>query len=179
VIMLETARLRLRLLHEEAGGDAALYVHLYTDAAVMQWIAPPLGIDAATAAFNRACRHNRAARPGHRTWRVDGLDGRDIGIAALQRAGDAAEIGVVLREGAWGRGLAREALGAVLAHAFDGMGLAMVYGERPNDAQARLVDRMFAPLGLERVPGRAPPGQARWELARARWSAAGDEREDA
>jgi RimJ/RimL family protein N-acetyltransferase len=167
--MLETARLRLRLLHEEVDGDAALYVHLYTDAAVMQWIAPPLGVDAATAAFNRACRHNHAARPGHRTWRIDGRDGGDIGIAALQRHGDAAEIGVVLREGAWRHGLAREALGGVLVHAFDHMGLALVYGERPDDAQAKRVDRMFAPLGLHRVP--APvPGQARWELPRARWA---------
>jgi RimJ/RimL family protein N-acetyltransferase len=167
--MLETPRLRLRLLHEEADGDAALYVHLYTDAAVMQWIAPPLGIDAATNAFGRACRHNRAARPGHRTWRIDDCKGGDLGIAALLRDGDAAEIGVVLREGAWGNGLAREALGGVLAHAFDHLGLALVYGERPDDAQARLVDRMFAPLGLHRAPARVS-GQARWELPRARWA---------
>lgn len=167
--VLETPRLRLRLLHEDADGDAALHVQLYTDAAVMQHIATPLAADAAAQAFARACRHNRAARPGHRTWRIDGADGEPLGIAALQRQGDAAEIGVVLREAAWGRGLAREALGAVLAHGFDAMQLALVYGERPDDGQAMLVDRMFAPLGLHRVP---PPkaGTARWELQRARWS---------
>jgi RimJ/RimL family protein N-acetyltransferase len=167
--MLETERLRLRLLHEDADGDAALYRHLYTDTAVMQWIAPPLGIDVAKAAFGRACRHNRAARPGHRTWRIDGRDGTDLGIAALRRDGGAAEIGVVLRESAWGRGLAREALGAVLAHAFDVMALVLVYGERPDDGQALLVDRMFAPLGLHRVPPRRA-GHARWELPRTRWA---------
>jgi RimJ/RimL family protein N-acetyltransferase len=167
--MLETARLRLRLLDETGDGDAALYTHLYTDATVMQWIASPLGHAVATAAFGRACRHNRATRPGHRSWRIDAREGGDLGIAALLRDGDAAEIGVVLRAAAWGRGLAREALGAVLAHGFDAMQLALVYGERPDDARALLVDRMFAPLGLHRVP---PPkaGTARWELPRARWA---------
>jgi RimJ/RimL family protein N-acetyltransferase len=169
VSVLETPRLRLRLLHEEGEGDVALYVHLYTDSAVMRCIAPPFDSAVAADAFARACRHNRAGRPGHRTWRIDDrATGDDLGIAALQRAGDAAELGVVLREAAWGRGIGREALGAVLDHAFAGLGLALVFGERPDDDQARRVDRMFAPLGLRRVV--APSGRARWELPRARWS---------
>lgn len=170
--MLETARLRLRLLHEEGDGDAALYVHLYTDAAVMRHIATPLATDVARQAFARACRHNRASRPGHRTWRIDDrADGHALGIAALQRAGEEAEIGVVLREPVWGRGLGREALAGVLDHGFGQLGLEFIYGERPDDAQARLVDRMFAPLDLQRVAPPAP-ARARWELPRARWSAA-------
>lgn len=176
--MLETARLRLRPLHEDADDDAALYVHLYTDAAVMRHIAAPLAAEVAAQAFARASRHNHAARPGHRTWRIDDrATGADLGIAALQRAGDVAEIGVVLREAAWGRGLGREAIAAVLDQAFATPGLALVYGERPDDAQARLVDRMFAPLGLRRV---TPPaaGRARWELPRQRWSAPLAEREE-
>ena len=168
--VLETARLRMRLLREGGEGDAALYVHLYTDPAVMRHIAAPLAADAATQAFARACRHNHAARPGHRTWRVeDCATGAALGIAALQRAGERAEVGVVLREAAWGRGLGREAIAAVLDHGFATLGLELVYGERPDDAQAGLVDRMFAPLDLLRVA--APrPGVARWELPRARWS---------
>ena len=174
---LDTARLRLRLLHEDAEDDAALYIALYTKASVMQWIAPPLSVDAAHAAFGRACRHNRATRPGHRTWRVDEhVNGAGLGITALQRHGDAAEIGVVLREVAWGRGIGREALAAVLRHAFADLGLTLVYGERPDDGQARRVDRMFAPLGLARVG--ASPGTARWELPSGRWAAAQPEPEE-
>ena len=167
---LDTPRLRLRLLREDTNDDAALYAHLYTDRTVMRHIAAPLAADVAAAAFARACRHNAATRPGHRTWRVDDAASGDmLGIAALQRAGDAAEVGVVLREAAWGRGLGREAIAAVLDHGFAALGLALVYGERPDDAQAALVDRMFAPLGLLRVATPAP-GRARWELPQARWS---------
>ncbi|NUS39893.1 MAG: GNAT family N-acetyltransferase [Lysobacter sp.] len=171
---LATQRLTLRLLDEGDAGDAALYTHLYTDPAVMACVAAPLSADAAARAFAATCRHNRAARPGHRAWRIDGeVHEGGLGIAALRRTGDRAEIGVMLRQLRWGQGIAREALVAVLAHAFDDMALALVYGERPDDAQARLVDRMFAPLGLLRVPGRTPPDQARWELPRSRWKAAG------
>ena len=167
---LDAHRLRLRLLDASADQDAALYAHLYTDAAVMRHIAAPLSAERAAAAFARACRHNRATRPGHRTWCVEAREeGAAIGIAALQRHGDAAEIGVVLCEAAWGRGLGRAAIQAVVDHGFGVLGLALVYGERPDDAQARRVDRMFAPLGLARVAAPAP-GRARWELPRARWS---------
>lgn len=169
---LDAPRVRLRLLREEADDDAALYAHLYTDPEVMRHIVAPLDAAAAAAAFGRACRHNAAARPGHRTWRIDGrADGVALGIAALRRAGDAAEVGVVLREAAWGRGLGREAIAAVLDHGFATLGLALVFGERPDDAQAARVDRMFAPLDLRRVTAPAP-GRARWELPSARWSAA-------
>lgn len=169
---LQTPRLRLRLLHEEGEGDAALYAQLYTDPDVMACIAAPLSADAAARAFATTCRHNRALQPGHRTWRIDAGAGEGgIGIAALRRSGDRAEIGVMLRQASWGRGLAREALAAVLAHGFGPMQLALVDGERPDDAQARLVDRMFAPLGLLRTPQQARPGRARWELPRARWEA--------
>ena len=169
---LETSRLRLQLLQEESEDDAALYMHLYTDADVMQHIAAPLTVERAAQGFARVCRHNRAARPGHRTWRIDErTGGADLGIAALQRTGDAAEIGVMLRRQGWGNGVGREALSAVLDHAFGVLGLRLVYGERPDDGQARLVDRMFGPLGLDRVPARTP-GIARWELARTHWIAA-------
>lgn len=168
--VLETPRLRLRLLHEEDEDDAALYMHLYTDAAVMQYIATPLTPATAASHFARVCRHNRAARPGHRTWRIDArATGADLGIAALRRAHDTAEVGVVLRAEAWGRGIGREAMAAVVDHAFACIGVDLLFGERPDDAQARLVDRMFAPLGLDRVPARTA-GIARWELARERWT---------
>jgi RimJ/RimL family protein N-acetyltransferase len=171
VSVLETARLRLRLLRDDDEGDAVLYTDLYSNADVMRHIAAPFSRAAAAEAFSRICRHNHAARPGHRTWRIDErASGTDLGIVALQRSGEAAEIGVVLRREAWGRGIGREALAAVLERAFRTLGLALVYGERPDDAQARRVDRMFIPLGLDRVP--APrPGVARWELSRARWDA--------
>ena len=173
--VLETPRLRLRLLHADER-NAALYVDLYTHADVMRHIGPPLSAEGAAQAFARTCRHNGASQPGHRTWRIEErASGVDVGIAALQRSGDAAEIGVMLREHCWGRGLGREALAAVLDHAFGALTLALVYGERPDDGQARLVDRMFGPLRLTRVPARKP-GVARWELAGTDWRAAKAER---
>ncbi|MGN6513130.1 MAG: hypothetical protein ACTHKZ_06075, partial [Lysobacteraceae bacterium] len=75
----ETPRLRLRLLHEDGAGDGALYAGLYADPAVMACIAPPLCPDAAARAFGAACRHNRAATPGHRTWRIDARAGTGTG----------------------------------------------------------------------------------------------------
>lgn len=174
---MRSRRLSLRLLDADGVGDEALYVHLYTDPAVMRRIAIDTSPEGAARAFQAVCRHNRREVPGHRAWRIDwhgedGLasDAEGVGIVALSRAGDAAELGVMLREGWWHRGVSSEAFTVVLAHAFGPMGLTLVHAERPDDDHALIIDRLLAPFGFRRVPERASaPGRCRWELPRNRW----------
>ena len=167
--MLETARLRLRLLDQR---DERLFCHLYTDPDVMRRIVPPLSAEAAVASFDRACRHNRRDQPGHRFWAIeDKAVATGIGIAALLRGGDRAELGVMLRPEQWNRGVSSEAFVPLIDHAFLGMGLALVYAERPDDDHARVIDRLLGRFAFRRAPERAAPGQARWELPRSRWKA--------
>lgn len=174
---LKTNRLVLRLFDIDAPGDEALFVHLYTDPAVMRRIAFSTSAEKAARAFQAACRHNRQAAPGHRYWRIDWRGGEgdsagpsDIGLAALRRHGDAAELGVMLREGGWNRGISSEAFTVVLAHAFGPMGLALVYAERPDDDHALIIDRLLGRFGFKRTPAQASgPDQCRWELSRLEW----------
>lgn len=174
---LKTSRLVLRLFETDAPGDEALFVQLYTDPAVMRRIDFSASAEAAARAFQAACHHNRRDTPGHRYWRIDLLGGAgavagasDIGLAAVQRQGDTAELGVMLREGAWNRGISSEAFTAVLAHAFGPMALALVYAERPDDDHALIIDRLLGRFAFKRTPERASaPGQCRWELPRETW----------
>jgi RimJ/RimL family protein N-acetyltransferase len=173
VAVLETARLRLRPF---VAADEALYCGLYTDAAVMREIGAPLAWDVAAQAFRRACEHNAKATPGHRFWAIDAkaADGATpvhaIGLAALLRSGDRAELGVMLRHGWWNRGISSEAFVPLIDHAFIGMGLAQVYAQRPDGDHARIIDRLLGPFGFVRTPDRPPaPGVARWELPKAVW----------
>lgn len=178
---LKTNRLVLRLLETDAPGDETLFVHLYTDPAVMRRIEFSTSAEAAARAFHAACRHNQQAIPGHRYWRIDWRAGQgdsagpsDIGLAALRRQGDAAELGVMLRESGWNRGISSEAFTVVLAHAFGPMDLALVYAERPDDDHALVIDRLLERFGFTRTPERASgPGQCRWELSRQGWGVRG------
>lgn len=173
---LETPRLRLRPLN---AGDQALYCGLYTDAAVMREVGPPLAADAAARAFHAACRHNVRDRPGHRFWAIHmkAADATNhaaggIGMAALLRTGDAAELGVMLRHGWWNGGISSEAFVPLIDHAFLGMGLALVYAQRADNDHARIIDRLLDRFGFVRAPAGAPdPSLARWELPRAVWRA--------
>lgn len=176
-VILRTRHLRLRLLHADWPGDEALFVHLYTDRAVMRRIGAVSTPEAAARSFGTACRHNQLDLPGHRFWRIDSEGGSNqassgagIGLAALRRAGDAAELGVMLREDWWNRGVSSEAFTVVLAHAFGTMNLALVHAERPDDDHARVIDRLLGRFGFQRAPERASAaGQCRWELQRPDW----------
>jgi RimJ/RimL family protein N-acetyltransferase len=166
--MLETVRLRLRPL---VSGDAALFTHLYTDGDVMRRILPPLSVDAAARVFERACRHTANSQPGHRYWTIEEKStDAAIGIAALLRAGESAELGVMLRREAWQRGISSEAFVPLIDHAFLRMGLELITAQRPEDDHALIIDRLLGRFGFARVPERAGPGQARWELPRTRWA---------
>jgi RimJ/RimL family protein N-acetyltransferase len=167
---METDRLRLRPMEAR---DEAMFCHLYTDPDVMRRIVAPLSAEAAAQSFQRACRHNAKDRPGHRFWAIDHKDSDTaIGMAALMRSGDSAELGVMLRNGWWNRGVSSEAFVPLIDHAFLGMGLALVYAQRPDDDHARIIDRLLGRFGFERTPDRVlDKTLCRWELPRPRWLA--------
>ena len=151
--------------------DEAMFCHLYTDPDVMLRILPPLTAEAAAQSFLRACDHNTKDTPGHRFWTIDDKAASEaIGMAALRRTGDSAELGVMLRNGWWNRGISSEAFVPLIDHAFQGMGLTLVYAERPDDDHALIIDRLLDRFGFVRTPERATaPTQCRWELPRSVW----------
>jgi len=173
--VLDTPRLRLRPMEAR---DEAMFCHLYTDPDVMRRIVAPLSAEAALASFQRACGHNAKDTPGHRFWAIDDKETDiAIGMAALLRTGDSAELGVMLRNGWWNRGVSSEAFAPLLEHAFtehacNGMGLALVYAQRPDDDHALLIDRLLARFGFVRTPDKVTDKTlCRWELPRAEWQA--------
>ncbi|KQY54753.1 hypothetical protein ASD14_00745 [Lysobacter sp. Root494] len=181
MVVLETPRLRLRLMEAR---DEAMFCHLYTDPDVMRRILPPLSAEAAAQSFARACKHNAKEAPGHRFWAIDymlddsrmlddgKLDGSAaaIGMAALLRSGDSAELGVMLRNGWWNRGISSEAFVPLLAHGFTGMNLSLIYAQRPDDDHALLIDRLLDRFGFVRTPDKVSDRSlCRWELPRAVW----------
>lgn len=169
---METDRLRLRPMEAR---DEAMFCHLYTDPDVMRRIVAPLSAEAAANSFQRACSHNAKDTPGHRFWAIDDKGSATaIGMAALLRSGDSAELGVMLRNGWWSRGISSEAFVPLIDHAFLGMGLALVYAQRPDDDHARIIDRLLGRFGFVRTPDKVKdPALCRWELPRARWLARG------
>jgi RimJ/RimL family protein N-acetyltransferase len=122
--LLETPRLRLRTI--ETDDVPALYA-VFSDPRVMRyWSSAPMQEIAEAAALQA----DIAAMMRDDTlyqWGVEPLDASGlIGTVTLYRI-DAAhrrgEIGFALGSAHWGRGYASEALGAVVAHAFDERGL--------------------------------------------------------
>lgn len=170
--VLQTPRLCLRLLDADVPAHAALYRALYTCPRVMASVMPPLDRDAADAAFGRVCRHNRSESPGHRFWSIDcRRTGRALGLAALQRSGTRAEFGVMVAPDAWRMRVASGAMQAVLAHAFERMGLQALDVHRPDDAHVPAIDSLISPFGFTRVDS-IRPGHCSWELPAARWRTA-------
>ena len=177
-VVLETPRLRLRLMERR---DEAMFCHLYTDPDVMRRILPPLTAEAAAQSFGRACGHNAKDTPGHRFWAIDYtlVDGKlvddaashsAIGMAALLRSGDSAELGVMLYREWWKCGISSEAFVPLIAHGFTAMGLSLICAERPDDDHALIIDRLLGRFGFVRTPERAKDSSlCRWELPRAVW----------
>ncbi len=165
---METDRLRLRPMEAR---DEAMFCHLYTDPDVMRRIVAPLSAEAAAQSFRSARRHNAKDQPGHRFWAIDDKGSEEaIGMAALLRTGDSAELGVMLRNGWWNRGISSEAFVPLIDHAFLGMGLELVYAQRPDDDHALIIDRLLGRFGFARTPDRVEDKTlCRWERPRARW----------
>jgi RimJ/RimL family protein N-acetyltransferase len=166
--VMETPRLRLRPMEAR---DEAVFCHLYADPDVMRRILPPLSAEAALQSFRRACGHNAKATPGHRFWTIDDKGSNTaIGMAALLRTGDSAELGVMLRNGWWNRGISSEAFVPLIDHAFLGMELALVYAQRPDDEHARIIDRLLDKFGFVRTPDKLiDKTLCRWELPQGTW----------
>lgn len=166
--ILDTPRLRLRPMETR---DEAMFCHLYTDPDVMRRILPPLSAEAAAQSFKRACAHNAKDAPGHRFWAIDDRQSDTaIGMAALLRTGDSAELGVMLRNGWWNRGISSEAFAPLIEHAFVGMGLSLLYAQRPDDDHALLIDKLLDKFGFVRTPDKVTDKTlCRWELPRQTW----------
>jgi len=157
-ITLETRRLILRPLGR---GDLADLVALDRDPEVMRYVGSPAGVKSPAETEQRArTRIEESERGDHAPlgfWRIEGRnDGTFHGVAALIRmpeggdvpAGGDVEIAYRLARSAWGRGIATEAAGALVAHGLRALGLprlvAVTYPE--NRASQRVLDK----LGFER-----------------------------
>ncbi len=140
MMTLQTARLTLR---PQEQADAPALFPILNDAEAMRfWHRPAI---ARLAVVEEIVREQQAAM-------ADGLcrywtlveDGQAIGSADLSLIADgSAELGFLVRRDRWGLGLASEAAGAVIAHAFDTMGLSRLAAATyvDNKAAARVLEK--------------------------------------
>ncbi|WP_030527717.1 GNAT family N-acetyltransferase [Phycicoccus jejuensis] len=142
---LETARLRLRPFRPE---DADALFTLMSDHVVLRyWDAPPWRDRERAPAFVRACERVAENGSGARLVVERRSDGSFVGWCALAQydAGyRSAVITYVLRQDAWGQGLATEAGSALLDWAFATLDLNRVQGEADtrNPASRRVLERL-------------------------------------
>ena len=159
----DTPRLRLRQISEI---DQALYCHLYTDDALMQHIAAPMSLEAAQRSFLSACAQQSQDR---QRWIIHERNShQDIGLVALFATDDVAEIGVMLIASAHGRGLATEAMAAIVDRAFAEGSIRLLW-IRQQASNVPVVG-MMQRLGFTRISTSDPDTtEVRWDLSRERW----------
>jgi RimJ/RimL family protein N-acetyltransferase len=151
---LSTPRLRLRAPRVE---DASALFAIYSDPAVTRFIAFGAwrAIDAAHEQIERE-RREMAAGDAVRLCIVRAADARVIGSCSLFRLHEQsrrAEVGYALASAAWGQGIARETVSALLRHGFETMGLRRIEADIDprNAASARCLERLgFVREGLLR-----------------------------
>lgn len=155
--ILETPRVRLRGL---VAADAPFVLELLTDADFVRHIGDRGVRDEDTAKTYIADGPQASyARHGHGLWLAELRDGGEpAGMCGLLRRDtlDAPDLGYAWLPRHRGRGLAREAAAAVLAHARDSLGMERVLAvvSPGNDASCRLLDTVgMKPLGLRDVGG--------------------------
>jgi ribosomal-protein-alanine N-acetyltransferase len=145
---METPRLRLRRL---VPSDEPDLIALDTDPEVMRYVGSPAGVKSPQETMERAQRRVQESAAdngaGLGFWRVEDRDDAAFyGVAALIRMpdGDDVEVAYRLARAAWGRGIATEAAGALVAYAFDTLGLkrvvAVTYPD--NAASQRVLDKL-------------------------------------
>jgi RimJ/RimL family protein N-acetyltransferase len=151
---LETPRLRLRAACE---ADVDALHALWTDAQVRRWLWDDRVIERAIAAERVEASLASFARAG---WGLFVVEARDGAGALLGHAGlieiDPAlgpELIYAFHPGVWGRGYASEAARAVLAHAFEALGLERIPGrtDTPNRESARVLERLGMRFGGEQL----------------------------
>lgn len=170
---LSSQRLRLRPL---CAADAPALLALYADPDVMRhWIHPPWSALAQAQAAIEEARHELASgRALHLAIEMR-VDGRLAGSCALYDIAPAqrrATLGYLLAAPYWGRGLAREALDALLGHGIGTLGLQRIEAEVTPDNVAS--QSLLARLGFRRearLPARwrvgdTPRDVDRWALSR-------------
>ena len=160
-----TARLRATPLCD---ADGALFAALYGDADTMAQVGTPLDAEAARRALSAALRQMCSDPPRARYWRLDeGPQALGLLSLVVDPTRTTAETGLLLCAGARSRGIAREALAALLPRVIRTGGLESVWTRhRTGHAAAEGLMRAlgFAPLD-------AAAGWARWQMDRARLQA--------
>jgi RimJ/RimL family protein N-acetyltransferase len=152
--LLDTPRLRLRTIEPS---DVPALFSVFSDPRVMRyWSSAPMQELAEAAALQA----DIAAMMRDDTLYQWGIEPRDggglIGTVTLHRIDVAhrrGEIGFALGSAHWGRGYASEAVGAVVAHAFDDRGLHRLEADADprNDASLRVLEKLgFVREGLAR-----------------------------
>ena len=151
---LRTARLDLRAIGE---ADAGALFEVFSDGEVMRyWSRPPMtSMDQARALVTEIQAHWQS-----RTLFQWGITERETGalvgtctLYRWDRAHARAELGYALRKDRWGRGLATEAVSAVLDFGFGPMRLHRVGADTDprNGASERVLERLgFRREGLQR-----------------------------
>ena len=151
---LSTSRLELRAITE---ADAPALFEIFSDGEVMRyWSRPPMASMEQARALVTEIQAHWQSRTLFQWGIAEGTEGPLVGTCTLyrwDRAHARAEIGYALRKDRWGRGLASEAVSAVLDFAFGRMGLHRVGADTDprNLASARLLERLgFKPEGIQR-----------------------------
>ena len=128
-VVLEGERLRLRPMTD---GDVPLLVQWFADPDVLHWLHlsedPPELIGSMQAHKERWERMRDD--PMHLSWCIETSEGRpigDIGLLAIHPTHHRAELAITIGvQEYWGRGYGTEAIGMLLRHAFEVMGLRRV-----------------------------------------------------
>ena len=165
---LKTPRLQLRPIE---AADAALYVRLYGDPAVMHHIAEPLSAAVAARAFEATLRQVRQYPPPLQVWILwEPAAAADVGLLALARphaTAGTAELGTMLLGAGQGRGLAAEAQEAVLDQEFRSGRLQLVWSRHAPENRAAA--GLMLKLGFARTEAAAT--EERWQMTSAGWRA--------
>ena len=139
-MILKTARLTLR--PQEQADASALFAILSDEAAMRFWNRPAM---TRLAVCEESLREQQIAmREGLCLYWTLIQDGKAIGSVDLSLIGDgSAELGFLLRPDRWGRGLASEAVGAVIRHGFGALGLTRLAAavQTANLAAARVLEK--------------------------------------
>lgn len=139
-----TPRLELRWLEPH---DAPALLAIFGDAEVCRyWSHPPLADLAAAEELQREIAHRFAERSLFQWGLAERATGRIVGtctLASLSAEHQRADVGFALARAAWGRGYMAEAIPALLAFAFDTLGLHRVEADADprNDRSLRLLER--------------------------------------